>query len=82
MRRGELRRRVTRRYETSSYGGHYTSYVRGHGGTWYLCDDGARPRRVEVSEVLECQGYMAFYEKEAAVPEGGAGAGGGAEDGC
>ena len=65
-----------------AYGGHYTSYVRGHGGTWYLCDDGVRPRRVELSEVLECQGYMAFYEKEAAVPEGGAGAGGGAEDGC
>ena len=66
----------------AAYSGHYTSYIRGHGGTWYLCDDGASPRRVEVSEVLRCQGYMAFYEKEAAVPEGGAGAGGGAEDGC
>ena len=52
----------------NAFGGHYTSYVRGHGGEWYFCDDESTPRRVDVGEVLRCEGYMAFYEKEEAAP--------------
>ena len=48
--------------------GHYNSYVRGHGGEWYFCDDAVTPRRVDLGEVLRCQGYLAFYEREGAAP--------------
>ena len=45
-------------------GGHYVSYVRGHGGVWYFCDDSQRPTRIDVSRVLNSEGYMLFYECE------------------
>ena len=47
-------------------GGHYRSYVRGHGGTWYHCDDGERPRQCPLEEVLSSEGYILFYEREGA----------------
>ena len=45
-------------------GGHYTSFVRGHGGGWYFCDDGVSPSQTEVARVLGSEGYMLFYERE------------------
>ena len=45
-------------------GGHYVSFVRGHGGMWYRCDDEASPTRCDVERVLASQGYMLFYERE------------------
>ena len=48
--------------------GHYTSYIRGHCGEWYLCNDAEAPRRVNLREVLGCEGYMAFYEREGVAP--------------
>ena len=52
----------------NAFDGHYNSYVRGHGGEWYFCDDAVTPRRVDLGEVLRCEGYLAFYEKEGAAP--------------
>ena len=45
-------------------GGHYTSFVRGHGAAWYFCDDEASPARCELDTVLASEGYMLFYERE------------------
>ena len=48
-------------HEGGSMHGHYIAFVRDSDESWFRCDDGATPRRVEVGEVLASQAYMLWY---------------------
>ena len=48
----------------SLHGGHYTAYVKAHGGTtamWYYASD-SHVRSARVEEISTCNAYMLFYE--------------------
>ena len=56
-------RSVIVHHGVSPVSGHYVCHVR-HEDKWFTFDDEMPPVEIALEQVLQCQAYMLFYEKQ------------------